>query len=162
MKNKSAFTVVELVVTLGILAIAFALSTGLIVTMNSVQNANSQETNKSNELTRFNNSVSSYVSFLSINTEEIFFTFDSENSSESTVVFTYSTYHFDLKFNESTLSMTSNYDGENTYFTKSFSYRFKYIHAVVFEYTESIGQLVSRVTIGGGVITYSHIVRTVL
>ena len=162
MKNKSAFTVVELVVTLGILALAFALSTVLIVTMNSVQNANAVETNKSRELTNFNDSVNSYVSFLSINTDEINFSYDGENSTENKVVFTYSTYHFDLKFENLTLSMESNYDGENTYFAKTFSRNFKYIRAVTFEYTESLGQLVSHVTFGGSVINYSHIVRTAL
>lgn len=161
MKKRKGFTAVELVVTLGILGIAFALSAGLIVAMTTVQKSNATETNKSKEFTRFNDAVSSYVSFLSINTDDISFTYDSEKSADNKIVFDYLTYRFDLYFYNSTLSMTNNYNGDNDYFKKTFSYSFQYIHEVTFEYTPSIGQLVSRVNIGGNVINYSHIVRTV-
>ena len=162
MNKRRAFTVVELVVTIGILAIAFGLSVGLIVTMNSIQNANADETNKSKELTDFNDAVSSYISFVSLNTDDVSFTYDSADSTTNKIVFNYSTYHFDLKFNNSTLSMSSNYDGSNSYFEKTFQKNFSYITAVSFAYTSSLGQLVSEVTMGGSVINFSHIVRTAL
>ncbi len=160
MNKKRAFTLTELVVTIGILAIAFALTAGLIVTMNSVQDSNANEANKSQELIDFNESVSSYISFLSIETDEISFTYDSVNSTSTKIVFNYSTYHFDLKFTNSTLAMISNYTGDNAYFKKTFQHSFNFISAISFEYTESIGQLVSDVTISGSVIQYTHTLRT--
>ena len=157
MKKRKGFTLVETVVTLSILGIAFALTASVVAALMNVQNKASDQYVASKQLNTANNMVNDYISFVSVQSESTPFKFKSVSS--KSVKYTISTYTFELKYEDNNLSISSNYDGSNEYLKKSASTNLNALDYVKFEYVSSVSLLIAEMKANDSVLRYSYTLR---
>ena len=163
-KSKKAFTLVEAVTTIAIMGVAFALTAICVSNMVKIENGASKQVAINNELAKANDSVNEYVSFVSVNTDDLSFSY--KQSTESSVTFTDGTSDYTLSSSQEhkNLVFSSTYSGDNPYLSKTFSYSFKYISHITFSFDSSISLLVGRFFVEERTVpyTYSYVLETLL
>ena len=161
MRTRKGFTVVEAAITLGILAIAFALSAVAFSNLSRIQTSATDQTVANRELNSIDEMVSRYVSFISIKKSDFSFSYV-DNSESNNVVFTLnSSTNYKLEFSNKTISITNDYSGEDNYFKFSDSKALSFINSVQFEYDVDLALLISEVNyLSNKTIRYSYVVRT--
>ena len=131
MRNRKGFTLVEAVVTIGVLGLCSAMIIGTIVSLVNIQKTSVNQNVRTSELTKIDSLCNDYVSFISQEN----FTFSS--SSESEVVFTFdTTYNASLIYNsnESSLTFSTNYPEETNYFYRNEKVSLDSSNKIVFNY----------------------------
>ena len=161
MKTRKAFTLIEAVITIGILSVSLALSAVAFSNLGRIQETATDQVVANRELNKADEFVSRYVSFVSIKTDDISFS-STDTSSSNTIVFTLNgTTNYNLSFIDKRLSVSNDYSGESDYFKYSESEEMKYISEIVFDYDSSLGLLISSVKyLNNKNIRYSYVVRT--
>ena len=156
MKKQKGFTLIEVVATLTILAISFALTVGTVVGLTNIQKSTAKQNAINRQLNDVDEMVSDYVSYISIPN----FTFKSLSSDKNEIIFSHETYDYSLKYNENVLLLTTTYEPSEDYFYKNSQIDINQISNIEFSYDEDLNLLVSRVFYGENSINYSYIVRT--
>ena len=167
MKKRTGFTIVEMVITLAILSVAFALSSVAFSNLGRIQSSATDQVVANRELDKLDDLVDEYISLVSLNTSSIKFDYDHVEHGENFITFkekeTDPEYSYTLRFAGSALGYTYDYSGENDYLKKHRGENFKYINDVKFNYDSSLAFLVLNVTYNKTkTINYSYIVRTAL
>ena len=164
MKKNRGFTVVEAAITLGILAIALAMAAVAFSNLGNIQRTATDQLLSNRELTATDNLVSRYISFVSIKTDDLSFSYV-DAGEQRTVSFktNVTNYQYDLVFENKTLSISNDYSGSDDFFKFEESQTFQMIDDIKFDYDDSLGLLVSEITyLSNKTIRYSYIVRTAL
>ena len=159
MNKRRGFTLSELVVTIGVIGIGTAMVISTIVSLSRIQGASADLSKKNEELNAINDICGEYVSFVSLKTDDISFSYTDSDSSH--ITFTEDTYNFSLLFNEPTkaLLISSNYDGDVEYLKKSNSFTLKYFDSVAFAFDSEINLLSVNVSFGSQVNHFNYVVR---
>ena len=161
MRTRKAFTVVEAAITLGILAIAFALSAVAFSNLSRIQTSATDQTVANRELNSIDEMVSRYVSFVSIKKSDVSFSYVDNSESNNVVFALNSSTNYKLEFSNKTISITNDYSGEDNYFKFSDSKALSFINSVQFEYDVDLALLISEVNyLSNNTIRYSYVVRT--
>lgn len=158
MRAHKGFTLLEAVVTLSILAISFALTIGVVAALTNLQSTAQEEENINYQLKKADDTVNEFVNFISIEG----FEYNSVESDQSNIVFTYSTYNFKLSFFNHTLSIDNNYSGDNDYFKKTKDVHLENVDDIDFSFESSIALLCADVKYGSNSLRYSYVVRTLM
>lgn len=150
--KKSAFTLVELVISLALLGIFFTI-TGIVVG-NLVKEQNSQavERQKIDEIDSVDEFVGKFVSTINISTSDIYFSYNDEKTSESanghTFYLNYKSYtdrNYYLKFESSQYVQTLSVKKTESLSDESYLYEsvlvLKQTFNIVFDYDESLKTL---------------------
>ena len=168
---KRAFTTVELVITLALMGIFFALTAVTTSNITSIQKEMTSIALKNKELDSIDSLVKNYVSFLNLKTTKFSHEFNLSSSSENKLVFTttfdngdstFSTYDFSLVFSNNELSVTSTYptDGEVDYLKYHDSLTTKYTESITFVFNSDLSLIKSTITQSSSrVFTYVYNVR---
>ena len=164
-KTRKAFTLLETVVTIGILAIAFGLAGVLVSQIVTLQNKSTDEIVLSDQRATLDDFVADYVSFISVDTDELSFSYKS--SDDNTITFTAeladsSTYDYSILFVGQILTVRNNYpdEGENAYLKYQKSVRLADIQSIAFSFDTEIGLLKTTALSSEGFAWNSvHIVR---
>ncbi|GEM_PF-5323517 len=157
MKKRKGFTLVETIVTLSILGISFGLAATVVAALLGVQNKASDQYVASKQLKVANDMISDYVSFVSVKTESTSFSFSS--ASATSVKYTNNSYLYELKYDNKTLSITTNYDGSVEYLKKNASEQLDSLDYVKFEYTAPLNLLIAEMKAGESILRYSYTLR---
>ena len=158
MNIKKGFTIIELVITLGILSIVTALTTVFIVTFVNIQNSSSSQYQYNKQLRLVDDVIDDYVSFISINTDDVSFSYYPSPSNQ--IVFKMDTTSYTLAYSDNTISITNTYTGELDYFKKTREEVVSEIDSVSFAYSENLALLTANVQINSKIYKLSYIVRT--
>ena len=111
MKNRNGFTLIETITTLMILGIAFTMTGVVIANMANAQNTSSSQYKYSEEIRELDNGIDKYVSFLSLNIpgeDGVSFSFNSISENKDRISFTYSSFYYDLYYNDGHLETVTN------------------------------------------------------
>ena len=159
MNKRRGFTLSELVVTIGVIGIGTAMVISTIVSLSRIQSSSADLSKKNSELTAINDLCGEYVSFVSLKTDEISFSYTESN--EELVVFSANASDFTLSFNETNknLAITNNYSGDIEYLKKSENLTLKYFKSVSFSFDTEINLLCVNVSLGDQVNHLNYVVR---
>lgn len=159
MNKRRGFTLSELVVTIGVIGIGTAMVISTIVSLSRIQSSSADLSKKNSELTAINDLCGEYVSFVSLKTDEISFSYTESN--EEHVVFSANASDFTLSFNETNknLAITNNYSGDIEYLKKSENLTLKYFKSVSFSFDTEINLLCVNVSLGDQVNHLNYVVR---
>ena len=149
MKKKSAFTLVEAAITIGIMGVAFALGGVVIYNMVNIQDKSADNTDRINTISRIDDLINDYVSFVSLDTDAISFSYTSYVADPAEITFTTSTYNYKLAYSSSSLSISSNYDGEVDYLKHEKSITLSDVEYMTFAYDTSKAMLNVRTKVSG-------------
>ena len=143
---KRGFTLVELIVTIGIIALGSAMAISIIASLVAIQDVTAKQNKINDDIYSVNSICSDYVSFVSISNDDFDFAFDSSTSSN--VTFVYSTYHFNLSYlpASNSLSIDTDYDGAIDYLNFKESISLSSAKSVSFSYDAGIGLLCADVS----------------
>lgn len=146
LRARKGFTLVELIVTIGIIALGSAMAISIIASLVSIQEVTAKQNKMNDDIYSVNSICSDYVSFVSITNDDFDFTF--ESSSANNVTFVYSTYHFNLTYisSSNTLSIGSDYDGNLDYLLFSESVSLSSVKNISFSFNDEIGLLCADVS----------------
>ena len=161
MKTKKAFTIMEAVLTIGILSVAFALSAMAFSNLTRIQETATDQVVANRELNKIDDFVSEYVSFVSVKTNDISFNGNDVNDSNTVSFVLNSTTNYSLSFGNKKLSVINDYSGSETYFNYSNNLELEYVKDIKFSYDSNIGLLISSISyLSNKSIRYSYVVRT--
>ena len=156
MRAHKGFTLLEIVVTLAILAISFGLTVGVVAALTNLQSSAADEESIDYQLRTVDNITNEYVNFVSIKG----FEFNCASSNSSKTVFTYESSDFTLGFENRSLYIRNNYDGDIEYFKKTKGVYLENIDNITFTYDSSLAMLITDVEYGTSTLRYSYVVRT--
>lgn len=167
MKLRKGFTIVEMVVTIAILSVAFGLSAVAFSNLSRIQSSATTQLAISREIDKINKVVNEYISIVSLRTSSIKFDYEHVESGVDYVTFKEDdanpSYSYTLRSANSTIAYFSNYSGDNEYLKKHRVESFKNINEVTMNYNQSLALLVLDIKYSGTKnIRYSYIVRTAL
>lgn len=155
MKTRKGFTLVEAIVTIAILSIAFGLSAVAFSNLGRIQDTAAEQMAANSELDKADSLISEYISMVSVNTNSRSFSHQSHN--ENNLVFSSNGSNVFLSFSNRTLG----YVGDGSFSEIGHSETFKHINNISFAYDDDLGLLVSTVKYSSSkTIKYSYIVRT--
>ena len=160
MKLRKGFTLVEVAITLGILAIALALSGIAFSNLANIQTTATDQLVANRELTKVDDLVARYVSFVSVNTPGHSFSYDG-SSSETKISFSLNAeYRYDLEYTDNSLSISTTYSGADDKLKISDSLKLEYVKSIKFTFDGSIDLLISEINyLSNKTIRYSYVVR---
>lgn len=146
LKRKKGFTLLEAVITIGILVTVIALTTVVITNMVNIQKASSTQYEANEEISKAYKVVEEYVSFVSVNDNDVSFTY--ESSSPNSVTFSSSDYNFSLTYSSNTLSYgcDTTYSGSNDYLKTSNSVDLNHVESFTFTYFNDVKTLEVEIT----------------
>lgn len=127
MKLRKGFTLLEVVVTMAILGISTALTVVVAANLANVQNASATQFSYSKQINDINDIASKYVSFVSLNTKSISFTYASHDTKSITFNATGDevggTYWYRFGYNNetNTFGISTNYSGDVSYLIFDYS-----------------------------------------
>ena len=159
MKKRRGFTLLEAIVTLSILGICFGLTIGVVASLTSIQKSSSNSISLSNQLDRVDKTVQEYVSIVSIKTGTKEFTYSSENSGSTQIVFINGSDSYTLKYLNKQISITKTGDVVSYL---PIQYDIKDINGVVFSYKENLALLLTDVEISSTHYKFAYTIRTLL
>ena len=129
-RRKKAFTVIELTVTLAILAISFSLSAVVVVSLNSTQQHTNEIITINNEIQNASDFIEEFVSFISLDDPT-----NKVKCNDQNVKFYHNSSIYTLGFSENVLSAkTENYSGIVEYFDYNKSISLQNITSIQFSY----------------------------
>lgn len=159
MKKRRGFTLLEAIVTLSILGICFGLTIGVVASLTSIQKSSSNSISLSNQLDRVDKTVQEYVSIVSIKTGTKEFTYSSENSGSTQIVFINGSEFYTLKYLNKQISITKTGDAVSYL---PIQYDIKDIDGVVFSFNEELALLSTDVEISSTHYKFAYTIRTLL
>ena len=159
MKKRRGFTLLEAIVTLSILGICFGLTIGVVASLTSIQKSSSNSISLSNQLDRVDKTVQEYVSIVSIKTGTKEFTYSSENSGSTQIVFINGSEFYTLKYLNKQISITKTGDVVSYL---PIQYDIKDIDGVVFSFNEELALLSTDVEISSTHYKFAYTIRTLL
>ena len=167
MKSRKGFTIIELVVTIGILSVAFGLSTVAFSNLSRIQKSATDQYVANQELDKVDNLVKEYISIVSLDTSSIKFDYEHVENADNYVKFKEKevdpNYSYSLRYVSSTLSYFSDYSGDNDYLKQHKAEQYKYINDIKFTYSVSLALLTLDIKYNGSkTIRNSYVVRTAL
>jgi len=157
MKMRKGFTLLEVVVTMAILGISTALTVVVAANLANVQSASATQFSYSKQINDINDIANKYVSFVSLNTGSISFTYASHdtksvtfNASGTEVGGTY-WYRFGYNNEANTFDISSNYSGDVSYLIFDYSITVKDVKndGVKFTYNEDDKILTLTINLNG-------------
>lgn len=159
MKKRKAFTLVELVVVIGIICLGAAMVISTAVSLSSIQKTTADQNQKTSELSFIDRLCSKYISFVSVTNDDFSFSFD--GCTDHNLLYSFSTYKFALQFNDAnkTLSINSDYDGSVEYLKLTDSLKFKALNDISFKFDDSIGLFGVDVSFNNEIDHLSYVVR---
>ena len=143
---RKGFTLVEAVVTISIMSIVFALSAIVIANLITIQNKSADKTAENAEADKVESFISDYVSFVSIKTDSLSFSY--YQSSDHDVSFKSNGYTYTLAYSDNQLSVLNNYDGLNEYLQYEKTVTLKNTKSITFDYSSSLSLLKVESKIG--------------
>ena len=148
-KRKKGFTLIEAVITIGVLSIVVAMTAVVISNMVRIQSASSTQYEANEEISKANKLAEEYVSFVSVNNSAL--SFDYSSHTNTSVTFSCGVDTFSLKFLNQTLSYScdTTYSGDNEYLKQSNSIELKNVDAITFDYANDIKMLSMDITVLG-------------
>ena len=167
MKLRKGFTIIEMVITIAILGVAFGLSAVAFSNLTRIQNSAANQLVVSREIDKIDEVTNEYISLVSLNTPSVKFDYANVESGERYVTFSEDdptpSFSYTLKFENSSIAYFSFYSGDNDFLKKHRGESFKHINDVTMSYSQSLALLTLDIKYSGSKnIRYSYIVRTAL
>ena len=161
MNKRRAFTLSELVVTIGIIGIGTAMVISTIVSLSRIQSSSAELSKKNSELSSINELCGDFTSFVSLKTDDISFSYSEIDSSADQVVFKVDASKFTLSFDETNkvLAISNDYSGDVEYLKKSGSLTLQYFDSVAFAFESDINLLSVNVSHNEQVNHFNYVVR---
>ena len=158
MKKRKAFTVIEAVITLAIMAIALGLTAVAFSNLGNIQTAATDQLVANRELTKIDYLVSRYVSIVSVDSGTHSF-YSASIEGTHTLTFTSSiSLSYTLSFSNKQISAVQNNPSSDID-----TIEVTLVDDVIFDYDSDLGLLISHVSyLSNKKINYSYIVRTAL
>ena len=145
MKRRRGFTLIEAVITIGIMGICFGLITLVMVSLVRVQDASADENLVNSDLRILDEVVSKYTSTISLKNDS--FNFEYDSCSENSLKFKWekdaeTIYKFSLDYSSPNIVISSDYDGEIEYLQIAENRKIESLSNVTFAFDEDIKLLV--------------------
>lgn len=158
MKKRKAFTVIEAVITLGIMAIALGLTAVAFSNLGNIQTAATDQLVANRELTKIDDLVSRYVSIVSVDSGTHSFSSTSIEGTHALTFTSSSSLSYTLSFSNKQISAVQNNPS-----SEIDTIEVTLVDDVKFDYDSDLGLLISHVSyLSNKKINYSYIVRTAL
>ena len=154
MIKRKGFTLLEVIVTLSILGICFALTIGVVAALTNIQKASSSNISLNNQVDKVDSTVKEYVSIVSVNTSaKSYLPETSPNDYE--VIFSKSETKYYLRYANNKVGI---YEGSSTII----EHEVVDIEDVKFGYEASLALLVASVQTSNATYKFTYTVRTML
>ena len=159
--RKKGFTLVEAVVTIGVLTMVVTMTSLVIFNMVNIQKATAAQYEINEEIDKAYKVAEEYVSFVSVNNDELRFTYV-PNTTTSSLTFSCNEYNFSLKYLDNYISYgcDTSYLGDNDYLKQNKSVELHNVDSLSFNYDNDIKLLVMDISISGRVSHESFYLRT--
>ena len=157
-RAKRGFTLIEAVVTIAIMSVVFGLSALCFSNLFRIQDESSKNTQRQIEANRINNLVSDFVSFLSVKTDELSFSFSSKTETSIIFVSSKSSTHT-LSYSSSQLSVTYANAGEVEYLKYENSVSLSNDSTVIFDFESTLKILKMDCSISGKEFSYAYVLK---
>ena len=154
---RKGFTLVEAVVTISIMSIVFALSAVVISNLITIQNKSADKTAENAEIEKVESFINDYVSFVSLKTDSISFSY--YQSTSDSIAFKTNDYIYTLSFSDHELGVSNNYDGSVDYLKYSKSVSLKNTNSMVFSYSDTLSLLKVESKIGSHTHKYAFVFK---
>ena len=155
MRKRRAFTLLEVVVTLSVLAICFALTIGVVASLTSIQKSSSNLVSLDNQLNDVDETIKKYVSMVSIDTSEAE-SYTSPSFSSNKIVFTNNGSDYSLKFENQKIGI---YKDDSITIKE---HKVDDVKNLTFTYRDEIALLTSEVEIRSTNYKFVYVLRTLL
>ena len=157
MRKKSGFTLIEAIVTVGILGISSAMTILVMTSLVRVQDAAADESLVNGDFQTLDSTVNSYISLVSQKNSVHSFTYKSTSS--SSLVYSLATDDFTLSYSNPNISISTTYSGSDESLKVSQVKELSNISNVEFDFDASINLLIVKATARGTVNKFTYVVR---
>ena len=159
-KIKRGFTIIELVMTIGIIGITTAMTGVVIANMSNAQKVSTDQYVNIKQISTINEVANEYISYISLNTSVISFSFGS--TTDHSLTFLHNAYSYTLSFSDNIISISNDYDGEESFFKKSRQEEVDNVESCTFNYNQTLCLLKLTVVVAGQENYLDYVVRTAL
>ena len=154
MIKRKGFTLLEVIVTISILGICFALTIGVVAALTNIQKASSSNVSLNSQVDKVDATAKEFVSLVSINTSAKSYTPET-SPNDYEVIFSKNETKYYLRYLDSRVGI---YEDSSTLV----EYEVDDIKDVKFEYTASLALLIASVQTSNTTYKFAYTVRTML
>ena len=155
---KKGFTLVEAVVTIGIMSVVFGLSAVCFSNLFRIQNASSENTRRQAEANRINSFILDFVSFLSVETDDLNFNFESVSGTSINFSSNKGSTHT-LSYLNKHLACSYNYSGDIDYLKYDPSISVELTSQVAIDYNDTLNILKFNCSISGRDYSFAYVLK---
>ena len=158
MRKKPGFTLLEAIITIGILGISSVMTVLVMTSLVRVQDAAADESLVNNDLQTLDSTVNSYISLVSQKNDVREFTYKSFSS--SSLVYSFDGDDYTLSYSYPNLMIQTTYSGADTSLQVAKTENLENVSSVTFDFDHDIDLLIVKAVARGTESRFTYVVRT--